>query len=194
MQSWTQTLTEAEDSLRKLDESIRRVQIGWPFTAADTNGTAGGGLPPDSLRQLSSELSVITGRCGDLPNEAFSAVESAWQNLEANALSDWDAVGRQVLDLLAKQAEAVVGAAKLVRRGEQVGLSHAPDKLAGEESSLRERTREFLDSWPWSTGNKPGDEEDAAAARRALQALPSFDVLWRLAREYPPPEGWPDEE
>lgn len=192
MQSWTRTLIEAEDSLRKLEESIHHVRTGWPATGADTNGPAGGGSPtPETMRQLASELNEIMHRCEELPKEAISTVESAWENLEANTLPDWDAVGRQVLELLTKQADAIAQAAKLVGRGEKSGH---PDpsrrRLNAERSQLLDRARDFRDSWPWSTGNKPDDVEGAAAARRAMQALPSFEALARLAKQFPPPPEW----
>jgi hypothetical protein len=193
MQPWSKTLLKAEDSLRELEEAISLVRTRWP--GADTNGSDGGSGTPESLRQLTRELSDLARRCEDLPSEAVAAVESAWENLEANALDGWDAVGRQVIELITRQAKAVAQAAKLAHWGEKSGVaSPSPGKLAIEESELLERAREFTDSWPWSTGNKPGDEEDAAGARKALEALPSFDVLWQLARKYPPPPGWLDEE
>jgi hypothetical protein len=192
MQSWTQTLVETEDSLRELEESIRHVRTGWLASGANTNGAVGGVSPtPDSQRQLGSELSGILRRCEKLPTEAVSVVESAWANLDANTLPDWDAAGRQVLELLAKQAEAMTQATALVQQGEKSGLPlPSPRQLDGERVHLLDRTRDFLDSWPWSTGNKPGDEEDAAAARRAIQALPSFEELSRLAERFPPPPEW----
>jgi hypothetical protein len=192
MQSWTQSLVEAEDSLRELEESIRHVRTGWPLTGANMNGAGGGVSPtPDSLRQLGSELSGILRRCEKLPTEAVSVVESAWVNLDANTLPDWDAAGRQVLELLAKQAEAMTQAATLVQQGEKSGLPlPSSRKLDGERVHLLDRTRDFLDSWPWSTGNKPGDEEDAAAAREARQGMPSFEALVRLAKQFPPPPEW----
>jgi hypothetical protein len=193
MERWSKTLLKTEDSLRELEEAIRVVRKRWPAT--DTNGAPGGSEAPESLRRLTSELRDLVRRCEALPSEAVSAVESAWENLEANALGDWDAVGRQILELLTRQAEAVAQTVEVVHQGEKTGmLPGAEGKLASEEFILRERAREFLDSWPWSTGNKPGDEEDAAGARKALETLPSFDALWRLARQYPPPPGSLDEE
>jgi hypothetical protein len=195
MQPWGKTLPKAEMSLRELEESIRLVRARWPGAGTNGSSAGGGGTSPESLRQLRSALSDMIRRCEDLPGEADSIIESAWKDLEANELPDWDGAGRQVLEILTREAEAVAQAVKLVHLGETSGiLPGSEGKLAGEECSLRERVREFLDSWPWSTGNKPGDEEDAAGARKALEALPSFDELWRSARQYPPPPGWLDEE
>jgi hypothetical protein len=181
-QPWSQTLRKAEYSLRELGEVIRRCRIA----VAIAEGSASGhGSPVDQ----ESEFRDMMRRCAELPKEAISTVESAWENLEANELRDWDAVGREILDLLTGQSMAVAQAAKLLHRGEQGGLplpSDSHGKLADEESRLLERAQEFRDSWPWSTGNKPDDPEDAAAAQRALQALPSFDVLSRLAKGPPP--------
>ncbi len=182
MKPWTRTLIEAENSLRKLEESIPHLRTGRPVTSAETNGSAG-------------ELSDILRRCEELPKEAISAVENAWENLEANVLPDWDAAGRQVLDLLTKQAEAIAQTINLVCRGEKSGMpQRARGKLSGERARLLERARDFRDSWPWSTGNKPDDEEDAAAARRALQALPSFEALSEMAKKRRPVPEWLDED
>ncbi len=196
MQSWSKTLFEAEDSLRGLEESIGRVRTEWPVADSNANGPAGAGGPePESLRQLVSTLSDIVRRCEDLPKDAISTVESAWENLEADALPDWDAVGHQVLGLLTKQAEAVAQTADLVRRGKKSGLPvPSPQILNGQQALLLDRVRDFRDTWPWSTGNKPDDPDDAAAAQRAVEAMPPFDVHWQLARKYPPPPGWLDED
>jgi len=196
MQPWTKTLLEAEDSLRELEDAIGRVRVAWPVTGVGANGPAAEGVPAaESLRQLLAEVSGIVGRCEDLPKGAIGAVESAWENLEANALTDWDAVGRQVLNLLTSQAEAVAQAIRLVRRGEKNGPP--PDtqgRLNMQRSLLLDRARDFRDSWPWSTGNKPGDPEDAAAAQRALARLPPFEALARLAKNRPLVDDWPDED
>jgi len=196
MQPWTQTLIDAEDSLRKLEEAIHLVRTGWPAAGSETNGPATlAGPTPEALRQLTRDLSDIVRRCEDLPTAAVSTVESVWENLEADKLPDWDTVGHQVLELLNKQAEALDQAGKLVRRGERSGLLPQPQgKLSVERSRVLDRARDFLDSWPWSTGNKPGDEEDAAGARRAQEASPPFEVLWQLAKQYPPPPGWLNDE
>jgi hypothetical protein len=196
MQSWSKTLFEAEDSLRELEESIGRVRTEWLISDSNANGPGGGGGPePESLRQLVSTLSDIVRRCEELPKDSISAVESAWENLEAGALPDWDAVGHQVLSLLTKQAEAVAQTAALVRRGEKSGLPvPSPQMLNGQRVLLLDRVRDFTDTWPWSTGNKPGDEEDAAAARRALQTLPPFEALSKMAKERRPAPEWVDED
>jgi hypothetical protein len=184
-----QALIDGEDSLHELAESIRRAQTGWFAVSTSTNGAAGGDTAhPESLRQLISDLGDIVRRCENLPGGAVSLVESTWQSLEADELGDWDVTGREVLELLTKQAEAVAEAADLISRAEASGLiRQSRGKLSAARSLVSKQSREFLDSWPWSTGNKPGDEEDAAAARRALQALPSFEELSRLARRSHPP-------
>jgi hypothetical protein len=192
MLPWSKTLLEAEDSLRELEESISRVRTEWPVSGGNVNGAAGDGAPgAETLRQLASELSNIVRQCEELPTAAITTVESAWGNLEANKLPDWDAVGHSVLKLLGQQAEAMAQVANLLRRGERIGLpNQAPGKLSTEQSLLLHRARDFRDSWPWSTGNKPDDDEDAAAAQNATHALPSFESLSRLAEKFPPPPEW----
>jgi hypothetical protein len=187
----TPALDQAEDSLRELENLIGSVQRVWPVTSAETNGPANEGLSPKPQPQPISDIMDILRRCENLPAQALLVVESAWELLEADKLPDWDDFGKYVLDLLTKQAAAIAETASLVQRGQSSAIPlQATGTLRKLHSSVAVRTRDFLDSWPWSTGNKPGDEEGAAAARMALKALPSFEELSRLAERFPPPPEW----
>jgi hypothetical protein len=111
-------------------------------------------------------------------------VESAWDGLDAGALSDSDAAGRTVLELVSAEIDLVLRVADLAREGERAGLPvRAGKKLDTIRLKLLEQAREFRDAWPWSPGAKPDDPKDAAAAERAARASPSFDALSQLAEQ-----------
>jgi hypothetical protein len=188
VQPFGKVVPGAENALRVLEKTIDRYQNALVVSRGSTSGS---GSPED--RAL--EIGDVMRRCAELPKEATAIVESAWGELDKGGLADWDAAGRSVLEILDKQEAVMARAANLLRHDGRNGLpQHAAEELNVSRSLLLERAREFRDSWPWSTGNKPDDEEDVAGARKALEALPSFDVLWRLARDYPPPPGSLDEE
>lgn len=215
MGPWAETLGQAEDTLRKLEEVAFRVRAGWPAFGSSANGAASdGSFALESLRQLAGELSEMIGRCEELLQDAKALVEAAWRNLDEGKHSDWDVAGRCVLQLLDLQAESIGNAAELLRqiaghvvrfdglptgtvvaehlhRGSISGLTGQElERLTAGLSQLLTLARDFRDSWPWSTGSKPDDDEDAAAVRRAMQALPPFEVLARLAVKFPPSPGW----
>jgi len=215
MEPWADTLGQAEVALQQLEEVTCHVRGNWPAFGNSTNGSASDGSSTlESLRRL-AELSDMVGRCEVLLPDAKALVEAAWRNLDAGKLSDWDVAGRCVLGLLDKQAESIGNAAELLRQimGHVVRFVGLPatdtvvaellnqgliSGLTGQElerltaglSQLLTVAQDFRDSWPWSTGNKPDDEEGAATAQRVLQALPPFEVLARMAVKFPPPPEW----
>jgi hypothetical protein len=103
-----------------------------------------------------------------------------------------------VLGLLEVEIKIAAHVASLLRIWPRVGRTN-PKQLAKRVEAIRqkllEQARDFRDSWPWPTAQKPDDLEDAAAAHRALQALPPFEALARMAQGHPaPPEENPREE
>ena len=168
MQPWTQTLIEAEDSLRKLEESIHLMRTGWPVAGPDPNGpTNGAALTPEALRRLTTDLGDIIRRCEDLPKERGFDRRICLGEPRSGHTSRLGHSGPSS-PRVAEQTSGCPGPGRKARSPgrEERSAPSAGGKAGHRTVPRQERAREFLDSWPWSTGNKPGDEEDAAAAQR----------------------------
>jgi hypothetical protein len=184
-QPFSTALLMAEKSLLQLEQAINL--CGHAQIVA--GGSIGGyGSPADGM----AEVGDMIRRSAELVKKAIAIVESAWGELdESGHQGDWDAAGRRVLAFLDKQAAVMGRAVSLRRPDDRNGLPRqAAEELIAARSLLLERARDFRDSWPWSTGNKPDDEADAAAGRKAAQVLPSFEALSRVAKRFPPPPEW----
>jgi hypothetical protein len=175
---------------RVIDELVRRFQTESP-------PVDGGASAELALRQWAPQLRDFARSAQETPKALAHIIESAWDRLDAGTLTDPTEAGQALVELLAAEVKMIARIADLVRIWPRVGRTNPKllaKKIDAARLKLLDQAREFRDSWPWPTGEKPGDEEDAAGARKALETLPSFEVLWRLAREYPPPPGWLDEE
>jgi hypothetical protein len=180
-------LLEAERGrFRVIDEWVRRLQAELP----PLDGGASAAL---TLRQWAPQLGDFARSAQETPKALAHMIESAWDRLDAGALTDPTEAGRALLGLLAAEIEMIARVADFVRIWPRVGRTNPKllaKKLEAARLKLLDQARDFRDSWPWPTGEKPDDPEDAAGARRAMQELPSFEALARLAEQFPPPPEW----
>jgi hypothetical protein len=145
------------------------------------------------LRQWAPQLRDFARSAQETPKALAHIIESAWDRLDAGTLTDPNEAGRALVGLLAAEVKMIAGIADLVRNWPRVGRTNPKllaKKIDAARLKLLDLAREFRDSWPWPTGEKPDDPEEAAAAQRAMQALPSFEALARLAERSPPPPEW----